>query len=171
MIAALLKLVPFRDYLYAAIAIAAVVFYNVHVTKLEHGYAAKATAAIELADKNATDRTLRAAKDALDAKDASYKQALAAQDVQHAQDIQARATAYAADIARLRQLAAASDRNSNAGVGSPSGTSSGTGSVSGSAEGLGYVPAELGAELAGALRATRDQRDLCYAERDSLTGK
>lgn len=164
-------MIPFRDYVYAAAAIAAIVWYNVHVTNLEHAYAAKQLVAIEVADKAATDRTLRAAKDALDAKDAAYKTALAAQEKTHADDLKTRDDAHAADIARLRQLSAASHRNQDAGVGSSPGTSTGSGPVSDSAGSLGYVPAELGAQLADALRTTRDQRDLCYAERDSLTGK
>ena len=171
MLAILSKLIPFRDYVYAAIAIAAIIFYNVHVHELNVRYAAHQMQAVEAADKDATDRILRAAKDALDAKDAAYKQALANQEVKHAQDIRSRDDAHAADIARLRQLANAGNRNGHAEVGSSTGTSTGTGQSSASAGSLGFVPAELGAELADALRTTRDQRDLCYAERDSLTGK
>lgn len=163
---AFLKLVPIREYFYAAIAIAAVTYYNVHVHNLVAAAAHRQEAAVAIA----TQKTLRAAKAALDAKDAAYKQALAKQDAIHAQDLQARDDAHAADIARLRQLAAG-NRNQDAGVGSSPGTSTGSGSVSDSAGSLGYVPAELGAQLADALRTTRDQRDLCYAERDSLTGK
>lgn len=70
--ALLLKLIPLRDWLYAGLVAAAVVWYNVHVHYLEVAYSAQRVAAVEQADKDATDRTLRAAKSAIDEKEKQY---------------------------------------------------------------------------------------------------
>jgi hypothetical protein len=171
MIAALLKLVPFRDYAYAALGIAAVVWYNVHVHGLEVGYAAKQVTAVNAAYADASAKALSAAKKLLDAKDAQHAQDVAQIQEKANEDAKNSAAAHAADLQRLRQLAAQGNRQPNAVLPSAGGGSAPSGQGDTGAEGLGLVPAELGAELADALRTTRDQRDLCYADRDALTGK
>src|SRR3984957_4528782 len=170
MIAMLAKLIPFRDYVYAAIAAAVLIWYNVHVTELEHHYAADKVAAVVSADAAATKKANDAADKVIAADRASYTASL--QKAQEAFDANSKATAAAnaADIARLRDITA-SYQKANALL-SGALTASATGKPGpGSTESLGTVPAELGAELAGALRTTNDQLQLCYAERDSLTGK
>jgi hypothetical protein len=165
-----LKLIPFRDYLYAAIAAALLVWYNVHVDRLEHRYAAAQVHAVEAADTAATKKANDAAAAIIAANSADYATKLKkAQDTFDA-NTQASTAANAADIARLRNIAAGYQQ-ANAVLRGTIAASAAGGPISSSPESLGTVPAELGAELAGALRATRDQRDVCYAERDSLTGK
>lgn len=164
---ALLKLIPFRDYLYAAIAIAAVILYNVHVTKLEHSYAADKVHAVEAADAAATKKANDAAEANIATLTSHYEANLKKVNEQYAANTQVTAAANAADISRLRQLAA-SYQHDNAVLRSAVSASAPDGRSDTSTGSLGTVPAELGAELAGALRAERDALVKCYAERDGL---
>ena len=166
MIPFLAKLVPFRDYFYAAIVVAAVIWYNVHVHGLITADEHKRDAAV--AEESVKVQTAALAREAQDIAD--YTTRLKKANDDYATRIQADGTAHAADIARLRQLAAGQSGGSAALHSAPS-TGTADGPIGTSDGALGYVPAELGAELADALRATAAQRDLCYADRDSLTGK
>lgn len=171
MLALLLKAVPYRDWLYAAIAIAAVIFYNVHVHGLEVAYAAKQTQAIEEAVDAATARALSAAKKTLDAKDKQYAQDLAEVKANYEKLIADGDAAHAADVARLRALADKGSGNTNPVLAGAGGTgTTGNGGTEGPG-GLGKVPADLGLELVDALRQDDAALTQCYAERDSLTGK
>lgn len=160
------KLIPFRDYFYAAVAVAAVIFYNVHVHELEVGYAKQRVAAVEAADKAATDRTLRAAKDAIDAKEKQYTLQLSQVEDTYETQLKSADDQHNADLARVRQLTAASNR----GAGS---VLSGSGSSGAEAACGALCAAALGAgaELAAALRQDDAALTACYDERDKVTGK
>lgn len=167
MIATFLKLVPFRDYVYAAAAIAAIVFYNVHVHNLEVRYAAKQMAAVTTAVKTSSDKLIAAA--AIEkAKDAqAYAANLKQVNETYAKQTTADAATHAADLQRLRQLAAVGNSGGSGSLEGASGAGSPADPGRSSLIGLGYVSAEL----AAALHDARDDLGLCYAERDSLTGK
>jgi membrane protein involved in colicin uptake len=159
--AALLKLIPFRDYLYAAIAIVAIVFYNVHVHELEAHAVEHERAAIQAE----TARVERSAQARLAAQAQDYADREAATEDAYEKQIQADDAAHAADLERLRQLA-------TQGSGSPTLPGSASpeappDSGRSSLVGLGYVSEEL----ATALRDAREDLGKCYAERDALTGK
>lgn len=163
MLALLMKLVPFRDFAYAAIAIAAGLWWIHHDHVEQAAGAARVEAAV-------------AAASAAAQKDAEAK--VAAHDNEHAIElakvkeiydtaITSAAAQHAADLQRLRDIAA---RRSNGGgpvLGSaapaPSGADPGPPSVGG----LG----EVAAGLADALRQDDASLSSCRAERDSLTGK
>jgi hypothetical protein len=165
---ALLKLVPFRDYLYAALAIAAVAFYNIHVHNLEVNYARARVNAVNAAVTDASNKLTIAAKAREDKLAANYADRLKQVNDEHTKQLQADAATHAADLQRLRQLAAAFGNSSGSatlgGAASPGASADSGGS---SLIGLGYVSAEL----AAALHDARDDLSACYAERDSLTGK
>jgi hypothetical protein len=161
MLAVLSKLIPFRDYVYAAIAIAAIVVYNVHVDKLEHAAVAHERAAVA-AESQKVEASAQA-RLAAQTKDYTDREAVTEANYEHT--IQADDAAHAADIARLRQLAS----QGSGGAALPSAASTSTPADSGrsSLVGLGYVSEEL----AAALRDARSDLGKCYTERDSLTGK
>lgn len=166
--ALLLKLMPWRDWAYAAAALALVVYYNIHVHNLEVHYAAKQVAAVTTAVKTASDKLIAAAaiEKAKDAKayDANLKQV----NETYAKHTQADAATHIADLQRLRQLAStAGNSGGNGSLESPSGSDSPSDPGRSSLIGLGYVSAAL----AAALHDARDDLGFCYAERDSLTGK
>lgn len=166
MYAALLKLIPFRDYVYAALALAAIVWFLHHDHVERDIGAARVTAAV----REATAKAEKAAQAKVDKLNAAH-----ADDVAHIEDryekaIRANDAAHAADLQRLRDRAA-SDARANKLLGGPaSGAAAGEARASGP-ESLGSVPAELGLEIVDALRADDAALDKCWAERDSLTGK
>jgi|HubBroStandDraft_4_1064222.scaffolds.fasta_scaffold156265_2 hypothetical protein len=167
----LAKLIPFRDYAYAALAVAAIIFYNVHVHGLEVSYSAKRVDAVNAAYKKGSDEAVAAAKKQIADKDKEHANDLAQVEENYEKLIQANDAAHNADAARLRQRAADSEQRANtllASAGSANSTASGGDQGSG---GLGTVPAGLGLELADALRQDDAALTKCYADRDSLTGK
>lgn len=167
-----LKAVPFRDCVYAAAAIAAVVWYNVHVHNLEVGYSQKRVAAVNSAYADASAQALKAAKAAADAKDKQYAQIVAQVKASYEDQIARGNAAHDADIARLRQRAADSrSQHPDAVLGSAAGSSSTVDGGDSGASRLGSVPASLGLELADALRKDDAALAACYADRDGLTGK
>lgn len=171
MIAVLAKLVPFRDYAYAAAAIAAVAYYNIHVHELNVHYAAAQVAAVEKAENEASAKAFAAAKALADAKDKQYSIQLSQVEDTYETQLKAADDQHASDIVRLRQLAAQGSGNANPVLSGSSGSgASGSGGDEG-AGGLGAVPAGLSLELADALRKDDAALSACYADRDSLTGK
>lgn len=164
----LLKLMPFRDYAYAAVVIGLVIFYNVHVHNLEVKYAAAKIQAVTDAVNKASSDLITAAQTREDKMAVDYAAALKQRDEQYAERIQADDAAHAADLQRLRKLADASRQGSgNSALGGAAGPGASADSGGSSLIGLGYVSAEL----AAALHDARDDLSACYAERDSLTGK
>ena len=164
----LAKLVPFREYAYAAAAIGLVIFYNVHVHNLEVHYAAAKVAAVNEAVKSASDKLLADAKAREDKLAADYAASLKQVNDDHAKQLQADADTHAADLKRLRQLAQAVGNGSGGpALGGPTAADAAADPRGSSLIGLGYVSAEL----AAALHDARDDLSACYAERDSLTGK
>lgn len=158
-----------------AVAVAAVValvtFYNVHVDGLEKSYAAAKVAAVDAAYKKGSTEATAAAAAEIARKDKEHAAETASIKDTYENRIKQNDANHAADAQRLRQLAAESDRRANAllaGAGSV-GTSADSGNAG--AGGLGSVPAQLGLELADALRQDDAALSACYAERDSLTGK
>lgn len=166
MLAILSKLVPFRDYVYAALAIAAVTFYNVHVHDLEVAYGAKQKAAVEQAYAAASAQALSAAKKVADAKEAQYTIQLSQVEENYETALKSADAQHAADLARVRQLTAQGNSDANAVLHSTDGT--GTGSDGGPSR-----AAALGAavDLADALRRDDAQLTQCWHDRDALTGK
>lgn len=167
MIALLTKLVPLRDWAYAAAAIGAVIWYNVHVHDLEVSYAQKQVAAVYAAVKAATDKAQSEAQKTIDTLNAQYSARYAALEKTYDEQTTADAATHASDLQRLRDIAAAGNSNPGAVLPGAGGTSSPDDSGRSSLVGLGYVSAEL----AAALHDARDDLGKCYAERDSLTGK
>src|SRR5882762_9140971 len=158
----LLKLLPFRDYVYAAIAIAAIVFYNVHVHNLEVRYAAKQVAAVKIAVQEASTTLIASAAKEMNIQAARYAANLKRMNETHAKQSQADDAAHAADLQRLRQLAAASNSGGSGSLEGAGGPSSSPDPGRSSLIGLGYVSAEL----AAALHDARNDLGSCYAERD-----
>lgn len=163
----LLKLMPWRDWAYAAAALALVVYYNVHVHNLEVSYAAQKVAAVTAAVKTASDELKAAAHDKSLKDAATYADNLKRVNETYAKQSQATAATHAADLQRLRQLASAGNSGGNGTLEGPSGPGSASDPGRSSLIGLGYVSAALSA----ALHDARDDLGFCYAERDSLTGK
>jgi membrane protein involved in colicin uptake len=163
MLAILVKLIPIRDWLYAGLAIAAMVFWFHHDHVEQAAGAARVTAAV--------------AKASAEAEKAAAAQ-IALLETQHAADaakvkevydtaLTTAAAQHAADLDRLRSLTA-----HRADGGGPVLESSGAGSST-SDGGTGSL-AELGtlaATLADALRRDDAALSACYVDRDSLTGK
>jgi hypothetical protein len=165
------KLIPFRDYAYAAAAIALVIYYNVHVHDLEVHYAAARVTAVEAAYKKGSDEAVAVAKKQIADKDKEHANDLAQVEENYEKLIQANDAAHNADAARLRQRAADSEQRANALLASAGSASSAAGGGDQGSGGLGTVPAGLGLELADALRQDDAALNKCYADRDSLTGK
>ena len=160
MFAILSKLIPVRDYFYAAAVVAAVVWYNIHVHNLEVGYAKQKTDAIVAAVSQAQS----AAKKIADQKEKQYAIARAQVEEQHAKDIQAADATHAADLERVRQLTAKIRSGSVPSGPSGPGTGADAGAISAAALGS-------AAELADALRHDDASLQQCWGERDALTGK
>lgn len=158
---ALAKLLPFRDYLYAAVAIAAVTWYNVHVHNLIRADEHKRDAAVA----TETARVEAAAQTHIDELTAAYARDRAQRDAEYEKHIQADASTHAADLQRLRQLAAQGSGGPALAGSTSTSTPPDTGQPS--LIGLGYVSEEL----AAALHDARNDLGACYAERDQLTGK
>jgi hypothetical protein len=170
--ALLLKLIPFRDYAYAALFAAAVIWYNVHVHNLEVTYAAKQTTAITAAVASANTKADAAATAKIDKLNADYAAAIVNNGVNYAKAIRLADAAHDADVKRLQLLAAAAGGGtSNTGMGSAATQASAADAGTISARALGVVPAERALDLADALRADDAALVQCYADRDSLTGK
>jgi hypothetical protein len=160
--------ISIKDYLIAAAAVAAIVFYNVHVHNLEVRYAATRVAAVNAAVKNASDKLIAEAKVREDKMAADYTANLKQVNENYAQHTQTSDAAYAADLRRLRDLAASAGHGSGDGtLESPTGSGASSDTGRSSLIGLGRVSAEL----AGALRDARDDLGKCYAERESVAGK
>lgn len=168
---ALAKLVPLKDWLMAAAAVALVVFYNVHVHDLEVAYAAKQVDAVNAAYKRGSDEALRAAKKIADDKEAAYTAREAQTEENYENLIKSNDAAHLADISRLRQRAADSEQRANSLLGSAGGAGPAPGSGDQGLGGLGFVSGALALELADALRQDDAALSTCYDERDSLTGK
>ena len=158
---ALLKLLPFRDYLYAALAIAGVVYYNVHVHNLIKNDEQRQTAAIAIE----TAKVLTKARAQIDDLNTQHAAELAANKATYDATLKSNSDADAAELQRLRDIAAKGGGSPH--VDSATGTSTPTDSGGSSLVRLGYVSEEL----AAGLRDARADLTRCYADRDSLTGK
>lgn len=166
MFAVLLKLIPFRDYVYAAIAIAAVVFW-VHHNHVEQRVGAQREVA---AVQAATAKVQAAAAATIKQKDSEYASNLAKVQTDHESQLTANADQHNADLQRLRS-SYQSHGGANTAVGSTGGAAPGPATGAQSTGGLGDVPAGLALELADALRHDDAELQACWNERDELTGK
>jgi hypothetical protein len=161
MLTALAKLVPFRDYLYAALAIAGVTYYNIHVHDLIKADEAKTALAIA----RETSKVQAAAQKRIDALNSQHAAELAANKATYDASLKSNSVADATELQRLRDIAAkGSGRPHVDSPGSPSAPADTGGS---SLVRLGYVSEEL----AAGLRDARSDLAACYTDRDSLTGK
>ena len=155
----------------AAIAIAAIVFYNAHVHNLEVHYAAAKVAAVNAAYKKSGDEAVAAANKRIESLNKQHGDDLAQVEENYENLIKSNDAAHNADVSRLRQRAADSEQRANALLGSAGSGSAASGSGNQGAGGLGTVPAGLALELVAALRQDDAALGKCYADRDSLTGK
>ena len=167
MVAVLLKLVPFRDYVYAALAIGAVVFYNAHVHKLEAAAVAHEVAAVQAAGA----KVMAAANAQIASINQQHAADVAKVQATYEQQISAASAQHDADLRRLRVGAAGGQHGGGPVLGSSSSASSSAGGGDGGAVGLATVPGELALKLADALRQDDAALQACYTDRDNLTGK
>lgn len=166
MIALLAKLVPFRDWLYAGLAVAAVILWFHH----DHVQQAKGAAEVRTAVSAATVRLQKDAQLQIEKIDSWYAVNTAKVRDDYEKQLADASNQHDADLRRLRERAAGNGSGNTqvAGASAPvAGSASGTAST----QGLGDVPAGLGLELADALRHDDAELQQCWAERDSLTGK
>lgn len=164
------KVMPWRDWAYAGIAVAAVIFYNVHVHNLVvAGQKQQAVAIAAASEKVRTAADIEKATMTAD-----YTARLAATQEKLDENIKANAAAHAADLAKL-QLYADREHSRDAALlgAASSGVQPGSPGGSGSAEGLGQLPefAIVSLGLADALRTDDGLLASCRADRDALTGK
>lgn len=166
MYAALLKLVPFRDYVYVALAAAAVVWFLHHDSVERNMGAARVTAAVNAA----TAKANAAAQAQIDKLNAAHSDDVAQIEANYENVIRDDDAAHIADLQRLRNRAA---DNSNSGevLGSPETGSQTSKAGASSTDSLGSIPADLALTLVDALRADDAALDQCYADRDELVGK
>lgn len=161
-----LKAVPFRDYLYAAAAIAAVAWYNVHVHNLEVAYGAKQKAAVVEAVDKASAEAQNAARKLAEAKEQQYTIQLSQVEESYENQLKSADAQHAADLSRVRQLTAQNNRNTDGVLHGAGGAE-----TSGSCGALCVAALGAGASLADALRRDDDALTACYKDRDNLTGK
>lgn len=165
--ALLLKLVPFRDWLYAGIAVAAVIWFLHH----DHVERQIGATAVTTAVNAATQKTLIAAKAQLDAQDKQYAGNLAKVSATYETQLSTATAQHGADLQRLREYDAYrhSHPDTNVGGTGTAGSDTDGGAASAGDVGSNIEGAALG--LADALRLDDAQLQLCWTERDSLTGK
>ncbi len=166
MLALLSKLIPFRDYAYAALAASAVVWYNVHIHNLEVAHDAKQNAAIAAETRKVTD----AANAKMAQTVADYEAANEQEEANYAITVKADIDQHNLDVQRLRDATAAKGDSSAVLGSAPSSAPAASGGDQ-SLTGLGSVPANLALEQADAVRQDDAALAKCYADRDSLTGK
>ena len=164
--AILAKLIPIRDYLYAALIVALLIFGWREYRGIEAEGAAREAAAVAAASTKAQ----AAAQAANNKLIADYDAALTKVKVTYAESIKDADAAHAADLQRLRERASSGGGPNPAANGTPT-SSAPADAGAGGAGALGSVPAVLAEDLAVALRADDAALTQCYAERDSLTGK
>lgn len=170
----ILKLIPFRDYAYAAAAIAAIVWYNVHVHGLEVAYATKRVDAVTTAVAAATKKNQDDAAAKIAALTKQHSDDVAQVEAKYESQIQQNAVSNADDLERLRQRAAADRRGiPNKVLGGAPGAGQALPADSGDSSlgGLGNIPGALGYKLATALRADDAALLKCWNDRDDLVGK
>jgi len=166
MFATLAKLVPFRDYVYAALVAAAIVFWFHHDAVEQKKGAAHEIAAVQAA----TAKVQAAAEAQIKQNDSEYASNLAKVTSGYEEELSLDAGQHDADLQRLRD-ADKSHSGAHPAVGSAGPAHAGSATGTASTGGLGKVPAELALELADALRHDDAQLKACWAERDGLTGK
>lgn len=164
--AALLKLIPFRDYAYAALAIAAVVWFLHHDSVERSLGATRVTTAVA----TATAKANAAAQSKIDQLTATHADDVAKIEDNYESTIRDNDASHASDLQRLRERAS---RSSNSGqvLGSARGGETAVTPGAGGAVSLGSVPADIALQLVDALRADDASLMKCYADRDDLTGK
>lgn len=165
--ALLLKLIPFRDYAYAAIAAAAVGFWFYH----DHVEQQEGVSRITAALATATTKANAVAQATIDKYTTEYSTSTLAIEDAYEERIKANTSAHDADVQRLQQRASGSGNADQVlrGAASSSGSTGTAGAPS--SVGLGSVSATEALKLVDALRADDSALAACYADRDSLTGK
>lgn len=166
MFAALIKLIPFRDYAYAALAILAVIWFVHH----DHKVALAAVVHEQQTVAQETQKTLAAATATIARINSTYTAQTAVVEKTYAAALTASATQHDLDVQRLRDAARAeSHSGTRAGSTAAAGPADNSGDQSSGQ--LGTVPAQLAQEQVDALRLDDAALVQCYAERDELTGK
>jgi hypothetical protein len=166
MFATLVKLIPFRDYAYAALAAAAIVFWFHHDAVEQKKGAAHEIAAVQAA----TAKVQAAAEAQIKQKDSEYASNLAKVTSGYEEELSLDAGQHDADLQRLRD-ADTSHSSAHSAVGSAGPAHAGPAPGTASAGGLGSVPADIALGLADALRHDDAELKECWADRDELTGK
>jgi|SRR5271165_830651 len=166
MFTTLAKLIPFRDYFYAALAAAALVFWFHHDHVEQQKGAAHEVAAVQAATAKVTAAAVAANK----LKDSEYASNLAKVQSGYEEELGLDAGQHDADLQRLRD-ADQNHRGANTAVGRAASPTARPATGAGSTGGLGDVPAKLALELADALRHDDAELHACWADRDGLTGK
>lgn len=166
MLAALLKLISFRDYFYGAVALAALAFWLYHDHVERAAGAAKVTQAVAIATARATAE----AATKVAALNSAHADDLAQVEERYENLIRDNDTAHSVDLEQLRQRASSSG-NANRVLESAPRIATPAAAGTRSPETLGVVPAEEALSLADALRADDAALSKCYDDRDSLTGK
>ena len=169
MFIALLKLLPYRDYAYAALAVAAVSWFLVHDHNERVIGAKREAAAVAAASAKTQAAAAAAVKQLNDTYSVQVKEITDGFQIQLA----AAAAQHASDVERLRERASADGDGGRSVLRGAAGSQQGkaTGAGGAGAEGLGDVPGALALELADALRHDDAALTACYADRDALTGK
>jgi hypothetical protein len=173
MIALVTKLVPFRDWLYGGLAVAAVIFWFHH----DHVEQLKGAQAVQTAVAAANAKADAAAKANIAALTKQYQDQATQIQVSYEKQLADASAQHDSDVQRLQQLEANSRGAPHTDVGSAPALSTPTPSGPVSAPDVGSVPADLYVRadvalgLADALRLDDAQLQACWAERDTLTGK
>lgn len=166
----ILKLMPWRDWAYAAIAAVALVAYNVHV----HNLIVKAKAQEIAAVAAASGKVKAAALVEMQRQTDDYNAKLADTEKTFAQHTQDADAAHDADLKRLQQLAN-SYRDANRALQGAAGAGGkpDTAQRPPGTDDMGSLPRGLGVplRLADALRFDDALLAACRSERDALTGK
>lgn len=157
----LTKLIPFRDWIYAAIAVAGVVFWFHH----DHVEQARGAARVNTAVMAATQRAAAVAHAKIVQLNTQHATEVAKVENTYENALVAASSQHAADLRRLHDYEIY--REAHGVLGGSSSPSAKAPQGAGSVERL----EQVSAELADALRQDDAALNECYADRDSLTGK
>lgn len=155
------KLLPIRDWIYAGLAVLAVLFWFWH----DHQVAAAAVAHENAALQAQSEADITAAENWIDTLNKQHAADVAKVQGDYEKLIAANSASYAADLQRLRTLTAHSKTSTVLGS-----ASAATSSPNGGACDISRV-GSMAAKLADALRRDDAALVACRAERNLLTGK
>ena len=164
----ILSLIPLKDWIYGAIIVALITFYNVHVHNLETQAAAHEVAALKIS----SDKLQQAAAKQVTQTAADYAASLSTIKGNLDEQVKVAATQHDSDAQRLRDYDAYRRQHPALGstAGGPGSPASGAGSTISVDDVLGSME-QAGLSLATAVRLDSSALAACMADRDALTGK